>query len=76
MTDETTPPLAPGHAPKAIGFVFGFLTLGVGVLNSVGPAELLIRATVMAVVATVCAKLVSALWHYLADDEMESENYI
>ncbi len=72
MTEETKVP--PSTNPRAVGFAFAFLALGLGALQSVGPAELAIRATVMGVVATICAKLVSSLWHYLSDEELEADS--
>ncbi len=72
MTDETK--TTPSTNPRAVGFAFAFLAIGLGALQGVGPTELAIRACVMGGVATICTKLFSSLWHYLSDEELEADS--
>ena len=47
----------------------GFLTVGIGIVKSVGPMELMMRAAVMAVVTSFCTRILMSMWKSLDSGE-------
>ena len=66
MTDANTAATAPPVA-RVLGFLIAFLTIGIGVLRSVEPSEILTRAFAAGVVTWVIACCFSRLWLQMAD---------
>ena len=55
------------QTPSAVAWALGFLTVGVGVLRSVEPMELILRAVVVAVVSSFCIRVVMTVWNMPAE---------
>ena len=50
------------QTPASLAWALGFLTVGVGILRSVEPTELILRAIVVTVVSSCCIRLVMTVW--------------
>ena len=59
MTQQTEK----SQAPRSYAAALGFLTVGVGVLRSVEPIELAVRAIIVVVVSTLCIRLLMFVWN-------------
>jgi hypothetical protein len=51
------------QVPHSYAVALGFLTIGIGVLRSVGAVELALRAVVVVVVSSVCIRLLMFVWN-------------
>lgn len=60
--------------PRAVGFLISFLTVGIGVLRSVGPAELVIRALVAGTVSYLIVRQLTKLWDWLSEEALHRDS--
>ncbi|MCP4784335.1 MAG: hypothetical protein GY903_31895 [Fuerstiella sp.] len=65
---SVSPPL-----PRVLGFSIGFLTVGIGVLRSIEPAEIMTRALAAGAVTWVIARCFSLLWMRMCDGILEDD---
>lgn len=59
--------------PRAVGFLISFLTVGIGVLRSVEPAELAIRAIVAGIISYIIVRQLTRLWDWLSEEALHRE---
>ncbi|MEQ9407234.1 MAG: hypothetical protein RIK87_05885 [Fuerstiella sp.] len=59
--------------PQAVGFLAGFLTLGIGTLRSVEPAELIVRTVVAGSVTYVVVRVLRLVWYQMSEDILNIE---
>ncbi|GAB5441101.1 MAG: hypothetical protein Fues2KO_14500 [Fuerstiella sp.] len=60
--------------PRAVGFLISFLTVGIGVLRSVGPTELVIRAMVAGTVSYLIVRQLTKLWDWLSEEALHRDS--
>ncbi len=63
-----SPPL-----PRVLGFAIGFMTIGIGVVRSVEPSEILTRALSAGVVTWIIARCFALLWMRMSDGILEDD---
>jgi hypothetical protein len=64
---------APPSLSRGFGFAMGFLTLGISVLRSVGPSEVLLRAVAAGVMSWLIARCFALIWLRMTDGILENE---
>jgi hypothetical protein len=72
MSEVKTVTAAPSLS-RGFGFAIGFLTLGTGVLRSVGPSELLLRAVAAGVMSWLIARCFALIWARMSDGILEND---
>lgn len=72
MSEVNTVAASPSLS-RVFGFSMGFLTLGVGILRSVGPSELLLRAVAAAVISWLIARCFAVIWTRMSDGILEND---
>lgn len=60
--------------PRAVGFLISFMTVGIGVLRSVGPAELVTRAVVAGTVSYLIVRQLTKLWDWLSEEALHRDS--
>lgn len=59
--------------PRAIGFMVCFVTMGIGVLRSVEPTEIVTRSLVAGAVSWVVVKWFRGLLYQMSEDALNTE---
>jgi len=59
--------------PRVLGFAIGFLTIGIGVVRSVEPSEILTRALAAGVVTWIIARCFALLWMRMSHGILEDD---
>ncbi|MDG1894893.1 MAG: hypothetical protein P8J37_08295 [Fuerstiella sp.] len=67
-TAQPSPPLS-----KAFGFSMSMLTLGIGVMRSVGPSEILMRTVAAGVVSWIIARSFGLIWVQMSEGILEDD---